>query len=122
MARQAGMAEQAELFAALRRAMAAEPFQWATQEEDRSKLWQARHDAFWATKTIRPARTESISTDVCVPISRLAECVEATRIDLEAQWHLWADDWPCGRWQFPCGLFCNHRLTRQDVKQREGGL
>jgi D-lactate dehydrogenase (cytochrome) len=58
------------------------PFEWATKEEERQKLWQARHDAFWATKAMMPGK-EVFSTDVCVPISRLAECVSKTRSDLE---------------------------------------
>jgi D-lactate dehydrogenase (cytochrome) len=59
------------------------PFTWATKEEDRQRLWQARHDAFWATKSLMPGK-EAFATDVCVPISRLAECVNETRADLAA--------------------------------------
>ena len=57
-------------------------FQWTTKEEDRTRLWQARHDAYWAARGLRPA-AQAVVTDACVPISRLAECVEATRIDIE---------------------------------------
>ncbi len=56
------------------------PFDWATQAEDRTKLWQARHDAYWAGRALRPAR-RPFATDVCVPISRLAECVTETQRD-----------------------------------------
>ena len=80
----AGVAEQAETFAAIAGEFGAGEFDWATQEEDRTKLWQARHDAFWATKAIMPGKEESIATDVCVPISRLAECVIETQKDLAA--------------------------------------
>ncbi len=78
-----GVKEQSELFHNIAASHGGGDFQWATKEEDRLKLWQARHDAFWATKSIAPGKMDAFSTDVCVPISRLAECVEATRVDLE---------------------------------------
>lgn len=78
----AGTKEQAELFGEIAAEFDGGPFEWATREEDRNKLWQARHDAFWATKAMFPEK-ERFSTDVCVPISRLAECVEAVRADLK---------------------------------------
>ncbi len=56
-------------------------FEWASRPEDRSRLWQARHDAYFACLHLRPG-TRAIATDVCVPISRLAECIHATREDL----------------------------------------
>ena len=58
-------------------------FDWAEQEEDRRRLWKARHDVYWAIKTVFPGR-DALATDVCVPISRLAECVLATQQDIEA--------------------------------------
>jgi D-lactate dehydrogenase (cytochrome) len=58
-------------------------FDWAEKEEDRRRLWKARHDAYWAIKTVFPGR-DALATDVCVPISRLAECVLATQQDIEA--------------------------------------
>lgn len=57
-------------------------FVWASKPEDRSRLWQARHDAYYACLGLQPG-SRSITTDVCVPISRLAECISATLIDLE---------------------------------------
>ena len=57
-------------------------FEWATKAEDRTRLWQARHDAYWAALSLKPG-VKTIATDVCVPISRLAECVEATKRDIE---------------------------------------
>ena len=80
---EAGTREQAEMFEAIAAELGGGNFTWATVEEDRNRLWQARHDAFWATKNMKPGKSESFATDVCVPISRLAECVEETRADLE---------------------------------------
>ena len=76
--------EQSERFAEIAASQGGGAFDWATKEEDRARLWQARHDAFWATKNIKAGKSESFASDVCVPISRLAECVEETRKDLEA--------------------------------------
>ena len=77
----ASTAEQSEIFSAIAGELGGGPFEWATREEERQKLWQARHDAFWATKALLPGK-EVFSTDVCVPISRLAECVRETQEDL----------------------------------------
>ena len=74
---EASTREQAETFAAIAEELGGGPFDWATKEEDRQKLWQARHDAFWATKSLVPGK-DAFATDVCVPISRLAECVTET--------------------------------------------
>ena len=57
------------------------PFQWTKVAEERAKLWKARHDAYWASLTLRPG-AKSLSTDVCVPISRLAECIAETEADI----------------------------------------
>ena len=78
----AGTAEQSANFAEIAAEHGGGPFQWATQEEDRNKLWQARHNAFWATKNLMPGKDETFATDVCVPISRLAQCVTETQADL----------------------------------------
>lgn len=56
-------------------------FDWADNHEDRNKLWQARHDAYWAGRSLRPG-VDALATDVCVPISRLAECVTLTQADI----------------------------------------
>ncbi|MFL6822191.1 MAG: FAD-linked oxidase C-terminal domain-containing protein [Xanthobacteraceae bacterium] len=76
-----GVAEQAERFGENARDFAGGPFEWATKPEDRSRLWQARHDAYWAGRALRPGG-QALATDVCVPISRLAECVTATQREI----------------------------------------
>jgi D-lactate dehydrogenase (cytochrome) len=57
-------------------------FEWQTTEAGRARLWKARHDVYYASRAIRPG-SEVLTTDVCVPISRLAECIVATRADLD---------------------------------------
>jgi D-lactate dehydrogenase (cytochrome) len=77
----AGVAEQAEIVKAIAGEHGADDFQWATTSEARSKLWQARHDAYYAALALRPG-SKGFATDVCVPISRLAECISETKQDL----------------------------------------
>lgn len=77
----AGVAEQAERFGEIARDFGAGAFTWATRPEERSRLWQARHDVYWAVAGIRPG-WKSAATDVCVPISRLAECLAETQRDI----------------------------------------
>jgi D-lactate dehydrogenase (cytochrome) len=76
-----GVVEQAEQVAAIAGGFGAGEFQWATKAEDRSRLWQARHDAYYAALALRPG-AKGWSTDVCVPISRLAECIAETKADI----------------------------------------
>jgi len=78
---EAGVAEQSQRFAEIAGEFSGGPFEWATRAEDRSRLWQARHDAYWAGRGLR-AGAQAVATDVCVPISRLAECVTATQRDI----------------------------------------
>ena len=77
----ASVAEQAESFGAIASDFGGGPSKWTTRAEERSKLWQARHDAYWACVQLRPG-ARPLATDVCVPISRLAECVMATQRDI----------------------------------------
>jgi D-lactate dehydrogenase (cytochrome) len=79
----AGVAEQSERFGEIAGDLGGGPFEWATKPEDRSRLWQARHDAYWAGRGLRPG-AQALATDVCVPISRLAECVTATQREIAA--------------------------------------
>ncbi len=71
---QAGAAEQAETFGEIAAEFGGTGFSATSTVEERNKLWQARHDMYWASLQLRPG-ARGISTDVCVPISRLAECV-----------------------------------------------
>jgi D-lactate dehydrogenase (cytochrome) len=71
---EAGVAEQVEQTGAIAAEFGAGDFQWATRTEDRNRLWQARHDAYFAALQLRPG-ARGLSTDVCVPISRLAACI-----------------------------------------------
>ncbi|BBF91373.1 FAD-binding oxidoreductase [Blastochloris tepida] len=76
----AWVAEQAQRFGEIAAELGGGPFDWATEPERRSKLWQARHDAFWAALALRPG-CSGLSGDVCVPISRLADCAAETKRD-----------------------------------------
>lgn len=73
----AGVAEQAETFGALAEDFGGTGYAATTSAEERTKLWQARHDAYWAMLALRPG-SKAVATDVCVPISKLAEAVVAT--------------------------------------------
>src|SRR3984885_2595771 len=77
---EASVAEQSERFGDIANELGGGPFDWATRAEDRTRLWQARHDSYWSIRQLRPG-TQALSSDVCVPISRLAECVVATQED-----------------------------------------
>ncbi|PWC84418.1 lactate dehydrogenase [Azospirillum sp. TSH100] len=78
---EAGVKEQAEMVAAIAAEHGGMEFAWATRPEDRTKLWQARHDAYYAALALRPG-SKGWPTDVCVPISRLADCILETKQDL----------------------------------------
>ena len=76
-----GVEEQASQMQEIARAHGGLDFEWATRPEERSRLWQARHDAYFACLQLR-AGSRMIATDVCVPISRLAECIAQTQEDI----------------------------------------
>ncbi|GAF57004.1 LOW QUALITY PROTEIN: D-lactate dehydrogenase, cytochrome c-dependent [Psychrobacter sp. JCM 18901] len=80
---EASVAEQAQMFADIIEEFDGRDFAWDTNEAERKRLWQARHNAYHASCALRP-ETSALSTDACVPISRLAECVSATAKDIEA--------------------------------------
>jgi D-lactate dehydrogenase (cytochrome) len=77
----AGVAEQVETVNAIAAEQGGDDFRWATSAEERTKLWQARHDAYYAALALRPG-SKGWPTDVCVPISRLADCIAETKRDL----------------------------------------
>ncbi len=79
-----GVQEQADIVRQIADEHDAIGFEWATRPEDRSRLWQARHNAYFALLQLR-AGCRAISTDCCVPISRLAECLLETKADLERE-------------------------------------
>ena len=76
-----GVVEQVEQVQAIAAEYGASAFKWASKAEERSKLWQARHDAYYAGIALRPG-AKGIATDVCVPISRLAQCILETQTDI----------------------------------------
>jgi D-lactate dehydrogenase (cytochrome) len=78
---EASVAEQAEMVQGIAKEFGGNDFAWTTLPEDRKKLWQARHDAAYANKTLAPGK-QMWATDVCVPISRLAECIVETKKDI----------------------------------------
>jgi D-lactate dehydrogenase (cytochrome) len=77
-----GVSEQVEQIGALAEEFGGSGFEWAAHAEDRNRLWQARHDAYYAALALKPG-TKGWATDVCVPISRLADCLLETRRDVE---------------------------------------
>lgn len=80
---EAHVCEQAQMFADIIEEFGGHDFSWDTNEVARKRLWQARHNAYHASSALRP-EASALSTDACVPISRLAECVSATAKDIEA--------------------------------------
>jgi D-lactate dehydrogenase (cytochrome) len=79
---EASVQEQAEMMQEICGDFGAGDFQWSVKPEEREKLWQARHDAAYAGLALRPG-AKAWATDVCVPISRLAECILETKKDIE---------------------------------------
>jgi D-lactate dehydrogenase (cytochrome) len=78
----AGVEEQAEDVQEIARELGGGDFRWATDPAERGKLWEARHQGYFAALALRPG-CQGYTTDVCVPISRLADCVQQTQEDLE---------------------------------------
>ena len=77
------VAEDAQRFGEVAAEYGAEGFQWSARTEDRNRLWRMRHDAYYALKAERPGM-RAMATDICVPISKLAEAIEETQADIAA--------------------------------------
>ena len=100
----AGVAEQSETVKSIAAESGGDDFRWTTTAEERAKLWQARHDAYYAALALRPG-SKGWATDVCVPISRLAECIHDTKQDLAAIVDPVSYGGPRRRWQFPSRFY-----------------
>jgi D-lactate dehydrogenase (cytochrome) len=100
------VAEQSRNFGEIARECGGGDFSWTTRPEDRTRLWQARHDAYWAVKNLR-AGSGVVATDVCVPISRLADCVAETEADLERLELMSPIVGHVGDGNFHCSLLCD---------------
>ena len=79
---QSSVDEQSELFGEISSDFGGKDFEWTSNNEDRNKLWKARHDAYWSCRAVRP-EAELYSTDVCVPISKLSDCITETIEDMK---------------------------------------
>src|SRR5256886_2309248 len=77
-----GVREQTEAMQAISDEFGGSAYQWATQAEDRTRLWKARHAAYYAALALKPGAM-GFATDACVPISRLADCILETKVDIE---------------------------------------
>ena len=78
----ASVAEQVETVKAIAEDLGGTGFQWADKPEDRTRLWAARHDMYYAGLALKPG-AKALTTDVCVPISNLAECIHRTHVALD---------------------------------------
>ncbi len=76
------VAEQSQMFGDIVKDHGGSEFEWAIEAEDRKKLWAMRHNGYYAILASRPG-ARAIVTDVCVPISKLAQAVDETRADIE---------------------------------------
>jgi D-lactate dehydrogenase (cytochrome) len=83
---EAGVREQAEAVEAITAGHGASGFRWATDPAERAKLWKARHDSYWAGCAAKPGH-KALTTDVCVPISRLAEALLGAKEEAKALGH-----------------------------------
>jgi D-lactate dehydrogenase (cytochrome) len=79
---EAAVAEQAELTQAIAADFGAGDFKWASKADDRNKLWEAGHNGHYAILAATEPEQHVMATDVCVPVSRLADCIMATKEDL----------------------------------------
>ena len=111
------VAEQSKNFREIAQECGGGDFTWTTRPEDRTKLWQARHDAYWSVKALRPG-AGVVATDVCVPISRLADCVTETEEDLKRLKLQSPIVGHVGDGNFHCSLLCDVDDRRRDGARR----
>src|SRR3954463_381235 len=111
---EAGVKEQAEMVQSIAAENGGGEFKWATKTEDRNALWTARHDVTYANKALRPG-CEIWATDVCVPISKLAECILETKKDLQGSFLIAPLVGHVGDGNFHLGFLIN----RDDPKEIE---
>jgi len=83
---EAGVKEQAEAVEAITAGHGGSGFRWATDPAERNRLWKARHDSYWAGVAWKPGH-KALTTDVCVPISRLAEALLGAKEEARALGH-----------------------------------
>jgi D-lactate dehydrogenase (cytochrome) len=103
---ESGVIEQAKMVETIATARGGTSFGWATRPEDRRKLWRARQDAVYTLKALRPG-AHFWATDVCVPISRLAECIIDTQKDLASSFLTAAIVGHAGDGNFHVGILLN---------------
>jgi D-lactate dehydrogenase (cytochrome) len=115
---EADVAEQSRNFREIAQECGGGDFSWTTRPEDRTKLWQARHDAYWSVKSMRPG-SDVAATDVCVPISKLAECVAETEEDLARLGLLAPIVGHVGDGNFHCSMVCDRNDTAEVARAEE---
>ena len=111
------VAEQSRNFSEIAKECGGGDFTWTTKPEDRTKLWQARHDAYWSVKALRPG-AGVVATDVCVPISTAGRLRHRDRGRSEAARPAVADRRPCRRRQFPLLAGLRRRQCRGNGARR----
>ena len=123
---EAGVAEQAAMAQELAEGFGGTAFRWATKTEERNRLWDARHNAYYAMTALYPGK-RAWATDVCVPISKLAECIVATQEDIaesnliapivghvgDGNFHVGFVIDPDDRAEMERAIFVNKRLVRR---------
>ena len=104
--------EQSEMFREIAEGFGASALEVATAQEDRNRLWKARHDAYWALSAIRPG-LQGLSTDVCVPVSQLADCIRETQRDASESGFLAPTIGHVGDGNFHCLVFFDPRQPEE---------
>jgi D-lactate dehydrogenase (cytochrome) len=111
----ASVALQSEAFRDVAAENGAGEFVWTRDSTERAKLWKARHDVYWSAKALMPGGT-AIATDVCLPISRLADCIAATEEDIAAHGLIGPIVGHAGDGNFHVSLVIDHTLPGEIAK------